>query len=72
MGAAFYGDASFYGDAFDALAGRWAVLENIHDTEHPNRDQCGGVGDCSMMMAAHKLETQMIDALVEWRRETLK
>lgn len=58
---------SEYGNQFDRLAARWAVLENEHDKQHPERDQCGGVGACSMMYAAVGLEQGMIDALSAWR-----
>ena len=58
---------SSYGAEFDRLAEVWATLENEHDKQHPDRGQCGGVGVCSMMAAAHDLEVAMIDALGEWR-----
>jgi len=60
--------ASRYGAEFDRLASSWRVLEDEHDQIHPDRDECGGVGGCSMMFAAHQLETQLIDQLGEWRR----
>lgn len=59
---------SAYGAEFDRLAHRWAIIENEHDREHPDRDRCGGVGGCSMMFAAVTLEHEMIDALESWRR----
>lgn len=59
---------SEYGNPFDRAVNRWAVLENEHDKQHPERDQCGGVGRCSMMFAAHHLEEEMIDALRVWRQ----
>lgn len=58
---------SRYGRKFDELADRWAAFEAEHDLVHPNRSDCGGVGGCSMMRHAHDLETQMNDALDEWR-----
>lgn len=59
--------ASMYGLRFDQLADRWGVLEAEHDLQHPDRDQCGGVGGCSMMCAAVDLERAMLDELNEWR-----
>lgn len=59
---------SEYGAKFDALAHRWAVIENEHDKQHPDRSECGGVGGCSMMFAGHTLEAEMINALDEWRQ----
>jgi hypothetical protein len=56
-----------YGAQFDRLAERWAVIENEHDKQHPDRSRCGGVGGCSMMAAAVDLEHAMIEALEEWR-----
>jgi hypothetical protein len=61
---------SKYGREFDEYAERWANLEGEHDLIHPNRSDCGGVGGCSMMRAAHDLKTNMIDAL-EARRLSL-
>lgn len=58
---------SEYGATFDALAERWKTIENEHDRIHPNRSDCGGVGGCTMMRAAHDRETEMIEALEEWR-----
>jgi hypothetical protein len=59
---------SEYSNQFDRLASRWAVLENEHDKQHPDRSECRGVGACSMMYAATVLEAEMIDALIVWRR----
>ncbi len=59
---------SVYGAEFDQLAERWRVVENEHDRHHPDRGRCGGVGGCSMMLAANQLESEMIDALGEWRK----
>jgi hypothetical protein len=56
-----------YGERFDTLAHRWAIIENEHDKQHPDRSLCGGVGACSMMYAAHVLSEDMIEALDEWR-----
>ena len=61
---------SAYGAEFDELAQRWAVLENEHDKQHPDRDQCGGVGGCSMMYAAVGLEQAMVESLEKWRRSS--
>jgi hypothetical protein len=61
---------SEYGAQFDRLAQRWAVVENEHDKIHADRDRCGGVGGCTMMHTAVRLEQEMIDALEEWRRLT--
>lgn len=58
---------SAYGAAFDKLAEQWAVIENAHDEIHPDRGDCGGVGRCSMMHTAVRLEQEMVDALDEWR-----
>ncbi len=60
---------SIYGPQFDQVASRWATLENEHDKQHPDRDQCGGVGRCSMMYAAVTLEEEMLDALKAWRQQ---
>ncbi len=60
--------ASKYGTTFDVLATKWAVIENEHDKHHPDRSQCGGVGGCTMMRAAHDLEREMMEALEEWRQ----
>ena len=59
---------SVYGAEFDRLAHEWKVIENAHDREHPDRNQCGGVGGCTMMRAAVDLEHTMLDALEKWRR----
>lgn len=59
---------SVYGVEFDRLALRWACIENEHDQLHPDRNECGGVGGCSMMFVAVGLAQEMIDALGEWRR----
>lgn len=61
--------SSHYGREFDQLANRWAALENEHDRVHPDRNECGGVGGCSMMFAAVGLEHEMVDALTVWRIE---
>lgn len=58
---------SEYGAEFDERASTWAVLETEHDKMHPDRSQCGGVGGCSMMAAAHDVEVEIMDALEEWR-----
>jgi hypothetical protein len=59
---------SRYGAEFDRLADRWAALEHEHDAVHPDRNDCGGVGGCPMMMQAVTLEQQMVDdALYAWR-----
>ncbi|MET0415987.1 MAG: hypothetical protein ABW022_08205 [Actinoplanes sp.] len=58
---------SVYGADFDVTALKWAYLEAEHDKIHPNRSDCGGVGGCTMMLAAHDLKTEMIDALEIWR-----
>ena len=61
-------EASRYGAEFDRLADRWRVLEDQHDQIHPNRSDCGGVGGCSLMFAAHDLTTQMEDQMEDWRQ----
>lgn len=61
---------SQYGNRFDTLAEEWRVIENAHDRQHPNRDQCGGVGGCSLMFAASELESEMVEALNEWRKRS--
>lgn len=58
---------SQYGAEFDQAAHRWAVVEDEHDKQHPDRNVCGGVGGCPMMRAAHDLERRMQDALEVWR-----
>jgi hypothetical protein len=58
---------SEYGAAFDELARTWRTIEDAHDKQHPDRDQCGGVGGCSMMFAAVGLEHEMVQELTEWR-----
>jgi hypothetical protein len=58
---------SQYGAQFDRLAERWAVIEGWHDRQHPDRNECGGVGGCSMMAAKVELQHEMIEALEEWR-----
>jgi hypothetical protein len=63
---------SEYGDAFDGLADRWAVIEDEHDKIHPNRGRCGGVGGCTMMHAAVGLEQAMVEALEQWRADRRK
>jgi hypothetical protein len=60
---------SQYGPEFDRLTARWRVLEGEHDRMHPDRDECGGVGGCTLMRAATDLEIQMITELESWRRE---
>jgi hypothetical protein len=58
---------SQYGAAFDRKAERWAAIEEEHDRQHPDRNECGGVGGCSMMYASHVLRREMVEALDEWR-----
>ena len=58
---------SRYGQVFDDLAERWARLEREHDELHPDRDECGGIGGCSLMERAVQLGHLMDDALVDWR-----
>lgn len=59
---------SAYGAKFDALTETWRVVEGEHDKQHPDRDECGGVGGCAMMRAAVDLERAMIDQLEIWRK----
>lgn len=59
--------SSRYGTEFDLLANRWATVENEHDKIHPDRGRCGGVGGCSMMFTANRLESEMIEILNDWR-----
>ena len=59
---------STYGNTFDRLAEEWSVIENAHDREHPDRNECGGVGGCTMMRVATDLEHKMVDALEQWRK----
>jgi hypothetical protein len=56
-----------YGAKFDRLAETWQVIENRHDTLHPDRSECGGVGQCSMMAVAVDLQHEMIEELINWR-----
>ncbi|MCK2219759.1 hypothetical protein MF672_039080 [Actinomadura sp. ATCC 31491] len=60
-------EVSRYGAELDRLADRWRVLEDQHDLIHPNRSDCGGVGGCPMMFAAHDLTSQMKDQMEDWR-----
>jgi len=60
-----------YGRAFDDLATTWRTIENEHDKLHPDRGKCGGVGRCSLMLVATRLEQDMVEALTEWRRNGL-
>lgn len=64
--------ASEYGHTFDNMAHEWAVIENHHDEIHPDRNECGGVGGCSLMLAAAQLEQQMVGALDAWRTGTIQ
>ena len=59
---------SQYGAEFDRLAARWAVIEDEHDKQHPDRSECGGVGGCSMLAAGCDLKHEMIDAFDRWRQ----
>lgn len=61
------GIMSEYGAGFDRLADRWRVIENEHDKHHPDRNDCGGVGGCSLMFVAVRLTQDMIESLEEWR-----
>jgi len=61
------GAVSEYGAQFDRLAAEWRTIENRHDEHHPDRNQCGGVGGCSMMYAAVTIEHEMIEELERWR-----
>lgn len=63
---------SEYGAAFDRSALTWSVIEGQHDKMHPDRNECGGVGGCSMMAAAVDLEHNMIIALNQWRKREAK
>lgn len=56
-----------YGPGFDSLAHRWAIIENEHDKIHADRDECRGVGGCTMQAAAYDLRQQMTDELKGWR-----
>ena len=45
-----------------------AVLDYVeivmaHDAVHPNRNVCGGVGGCVLMMAEHKASEKVRDFL---------
>jgi hypothetical protein len=61
---------SEYGADFDRLAAEWRTIENAHDREHPDRNECGGVGGCTMMRVANRLEQDMIEVLDAWRVAT--
>ncbi len=61
---------SEYGTKFDNLAERWKVIEAEHDRQHPDRDECGGVGGCTMMRATFDLRTEMFEELDKWRKHT--
>lgn len=61
-----------YGADFDRLAARWAAIEDEHDQDHPDRGECGGVGGCSMMFAAVRLQQEMVGALNAWRVRTAR
>lgn len=58
---------SAYGAEFDRLAETWAVVEGEHDKLHPERGECGGIGGCTMMLAAHRLSEAMLGELEDWR-----
>lgn len=60
---------SRYGYVFDKTVDTWAVLETEHDNIHPNRSDCGGLGACTMMRAAHDVKARMMDELEMKRRE---
>lgn len=62
---------SEYGAVFDRLAERWRVMENEHDRYHLDRARCGGVGDCSLMLASTGLERELLEALDAWRERSL-
>lgn len=55
------------GVEFDRVVEEWAAVEDAHDRIHPDRDDCGGVGGCTMMRAGHDAEKKIMDALEEWR-----
>lgn len=57
-----------YGAIFERMTERWAVIENEHDKIHPDRNDCGGVGGCTMMRAARDLMNDMESELIIWRR----
>lgn len=58
---------SAYGAEFDRLVERWRTIEDVHDEQHPDRGECGGVGACSMMYAANDLQRKMMEQLEAWR-----
>lgn len=42
-----------------------------HDAVHPDRNVCGGVGGCALMMTEHETEQAVIDQLEYAAREGL-
>ena len=42
-----------------------ADLVRAHDTVHPDRDMCGGVGRCLMMRTEVDAETSLLPRLVD-------
>lgn len=59
---------SEYGPKFDRTVRRWVMLENEHDSRHPDQDRCGRVGVCAFLFEANKLEREIIEALEAWRK----
>jgi len=41
----------------------YAEIVVAHDAIHPNRDVCGGVGGCALMMAEHEASETVRDYL---------
>lgn len=42
-----------------------------HDTVHPDRFGCGGVGGCALMRAEHDAEAEIVKALARAARRSL-
>lgn len=45
-----------------------ANLVQAHDTVHPDRGDCGGVGGCRLLMAEHDSEVDVIGSLTRLAR----
>lgn len=39
---------------------QWQDVLRAHDHVHPDRDECGGVGGCALMMAEHTLFAEQV------------
>jgi hypothetical protein len=46
-----------------------SVVVRAHDHVHPDRNECGGVGGCALMMSEHDTEVELIRAFTAASRE---